>query len=91
MISFAVYIIGYLQGTAREYLLQGVDVQWWMHLLVGIVSLIFPDLQAFDLSDAVITGVAIPGEIFLQVFGLGWVYVAVYFAVAAFVFSGREL
>ncbi len=92
MIAAAIYFIGHLQATAREYWMQGmVDVQWWTRVLIGLVALLFPDLQAFNLADDVIAGAAIPVGIFLKTFALGWTYVAVYFALAAFVFAGREL
>lgn len=92
MISAAIYFIGNLQATAREYWMRDmVDLQWWTRILVGLVALVFPDLQAFNLADDVIAGAAIPLGIFLKTFGLGWIYVAVYFLLAAFVFSNREL
>ncbi len=92
MIAAAIYFIGHLQATAREYWMQGmVDVQWWTRVLIALVALLFPDLQAFNLADDVIAGAAIPVGIFLKTFALGWTYVAVYFALAAFVFAGREL
>lgn len=91
MITAAIYFIGHLQATAREYWLQGVDIKWWTRIAVGLLALLFPDLQAFNLADDVIAGAAIPWHIFFETFALGGLYVAVYFALAAFVFSGREL
>jgi len=91
MIAAAIYFIGHLQATAREAWLQGVDIQWWTRILVAIISLLFPDLQAFNLADDMIAGAAIPWNVFLETFALGWTYVAVYFALSAFVFAGREL
>ena len=91
MIAAAIYFIGHLQSTAREYWLQGVEIKWWTRIGTGLIALLFPDLQTFNLADDVIAGAAIPLNIFLQAFALGWAYVAVYFAVAAFIFAGREL
>jgi len=91
MISAAIYFIGHLQAVARDYWLEGMTGDWWKTILVAIVALIFPDLQAFNLADDVIAGAAIPLSLFIKTFALGWTYVAVYFALAAFVFSGREL
>lgn len=91
IISIAIYFIGHMQATAREFWLSGVDVQWWTRLLVAFVALLFPDLQAFNLVDDVVAGLGIPLGLFLKTFALGWVYVAVYFSLAAFVFAGREL
>lgn len=91
MSTAAVYFIGHLQATAREAWLQGVDPNLWTRLLVGLIALLFPDLQAFSLTDDVIAGAAIPLALFLKTFALGWLYVIVYFALAGFVFAGREL
>ncbi len=91
MIAVGIYFIGHLQSTAREYWLQGTAVTWGARVVVGLIALLFPDLQAFNLADHVIAGAAIPLSIFLNTFALGWTYVVVYFAVAAFIFTGREL
>jgi ABC-2 type transport system permease protein len=91
MIAMAIYLIGHLQSTARDYWLQGTVIKWWTRVAVGIIALLFPDLQAFNLVDDVIAGASIPLSVFLKTFALGWTYVAVYFAVAAFIFAGREL
>jgi hypothetical protein len=91
MIAAAVYFIGHLQSTAREYWLQGVDIRWWTRLMVALIALLFPDLQAFNLTDDVIAGASIPLRIFLETFALGWAYTAVYFALSALIFAGREL
>jgi hypothetical protein len=56
-----------------------------------VVSLIFPDLQAFNLTDDIIAGTAVPLKLFLGTAGLGVLYITVYFALSALVFSGREL
>jgi ABC-2 type transport system permease protein len=91
MITAAIYFIGHLQATAREYWLQGMDIQWYSRVGMGLLAILFPDLQAFNLADDVIAGTAIPLHIFFETFGLGCFYVAVYFALSALVFSGREL
>ncbi len=92
MVSAAIYFIGHLQATAREHWMQGMaTVEWWQTLMVGFVALMFPDLQAFNLTDDVIAGAMIPLSLFLKTFALGGVYVVVYFLLASFVFSIREL
>jgi len=91
MITAAIYFIGHLQATAREYWLQGADIQWWTRILIALIALLFPDLQAFNLADDMIAGAAIPWDIFVKTFALGWLYVAVYASLAAYVFAGREL
>jgi ABC-type transport system involved in multi-copper enzyme maturation permease subunit len=91
LMATALYFIGHLQSTAREYWLSGVDVQWWSRVLVAVVSLVFPDLQAFNLTDDIIAGAAVQLTLFASTLGLGVLYIAVYFSLAALVFSGREL
>lgn len=91
LMAIAIYFIGHLQSTAREFWMAGGDVHWWSRLLASLVALLFPDLQAFNFVDNVIAGVAIPIGLFLQTMALGGIYVAVYFFLAAIVFAGREL
>jgi hypothetical protein len=91
LMAAAIYFIGHLQGTAREYWLTGVDISWLSRVLAAVVALIFPDLQAFNFVDDVIAGVAVPAGLFVQTVALGGLYVTVYFSLAAMVFAGREL
>lgn len=91
IISFAIYFIGHLQATARDYWLEGIDVAWWTRGLVAIVALIFPDLQAFSLADDIVAGNAVSLTVFIQTAGLGLLYVGVYYMLASILFSGREL
>lgn len=91
LMASAIYFIGHLQATAREFWLAGAEIQWWSKLLAAGVALLFPDLQAFNFVDDVIAGVFVPTPLFLQTVALGALYVAVYFFLAALVFSGREL
>lgn len=91
LMAAAIYFIGHLQATAREFWLAGTDIQWWSRVLAALVALLFPDLQAFNFTDDVIAGMAVPTGLFLQTLALGGLYVAVYFFLAAIVFAGREL
>lgn len=91
IVSIAIYFIGHLQATAREYWLQGVDIAWWTRGLVAIVALIFPDLQAFTLADDIVAGNPVPLSLFMQTTGLAALYVGVYYLLASVIFTGREL
>jgi hypothetical protein len=91
LMAAALYFIGHLQATAREYWLSGMEVEWWSRFLAAGVALLFPDLQAFNLTDDIIAGTAVPLALFLNTAGLGILYIAVYSALSALVFSGREL
>lgn len=87
----AVYFIGHLQAIARDYWIEQEVREWWVQGLLAVVALLFPDLQAFNLSDAVVAGTSIPMVVFWKTLGLGGAYVAVYAVLAFWIFSGREL
>jgi ABC-2 type transport system permease protein len=86
-----IYFIGHLQGTAREYWLQEKSVSWLTHIFLAFVTLIFPDLQAFNLVDDVIAGASVSLQLFLHTALLGTFYTAAYLLLATIVFYGKEL
>jgi ABC-2 type transport system permease protein len=86
-----VYFIGHLQATAREYWLEQPGAGWLARGFLALVALIFPDLQAFNLVDDIVAGVAIPFAIFSKTILLGIFYVAIYTLAAILVFYGKEL
>ncbi len=89
--AFAVYFIGHLQATARDYWLAANESGVLTKALLAVVALIFPDLQAFNLVDSIVTGAQIPAELFWKTLALGAGYIAVYTALAAAVFHYKEL
>ena len=89
--AFAAYFIGHLQATARDYWLAATESGFLTKGLLALISLIFPDLQAFNLVDDIVTGAAIPAAIFWKTLALGAGYIAVYTALAAAVFHNKEL
>jgi len=91
IVAASAYFIGHLQVTAREYWMSGIGFHWWTRVFTAVVALLFPDLQAFNLSDDIVAGIALPTGLFLQTLALGGVYTAVYYVIACFVFQNREL
>lgn len=89
--AFAVYFIGHLQATARDYWLAANESGVLTKALLAVVALIFPDLQAFNLVDSIVTGAQIPAALFWKTLALGAGYIAVYTALAAAVFHHKEL
>jgi len=86
-----VYLIGHLQSTAREYWLQQPGAGWVARGFLAVIALIFPDLQAFNLVDAIVAGVVIPLALFTKTILLGLFYVVIYTLASTFVFYGKEL
>lgn len=86
-----IFLIGHVQGTARDYWLAGGEGSPVAKVLLGLIALLFPDLQLFNLVDDVVAGNVVPLSIFLKTTGLGCIYIAVYALVAQFIFSSKEL
>src|SRR5207248_6646226 len=86
-----VYFIGHLQPIAREYWLTQQSAGWIAKAFLAIVALIFPDLQAFNLTDEIVAGVAIPMALVAHTALLGIFYILIYTLAATFVFYGKQL
>lgn len=90
-VMVAVYFIGHLESTAREYWLSQQGTGWIADVFLAIVALLFPDPQAFNLVDQIVTGAAIPLALFAKTALLGIFYIVIYTLAAVFVFYGKEL
>ncbi len=91
LVSVVVYLVGHVQGIAREYWLGGGDASPLIKVLVALVALIFPDLQLFNIVDEIAVGTVVPMLLFWKITGFGVLYTLVYMLVAQVVFSTREL
>ena len=89
--AFAAYFIGHLQATARDYWMAGGDLGPAAKMILALVAIIFPDLQAFNLVDGIVTGTPVTAALLLKTLALGFGYIAVYTVLAAAVFQTREL
>ena len=86
-----VYFIGHLQAIAREYWLQVNSGGLLTKTFLGLVALLFPDLQLFNLTDDIVAGTAIPLALLWKTIGLGGFYTLFYLLVALAVFYRKEL
>ena len=86
-----IYFIGHLQATAREYWLQEHSGGLVARIFLAVVTLFFPDLQAFNLVDDIVAGTAISLGVFAKTAVLGVFYTTIYTLLATFVFYGKEL
>ncbi len=89
--SVAVYLIGHIEPIARDYWLTGTTASAGTKIFLALVSLMFPDLQLFNLVDDISAGNAIATVLFLKTVALGVTYIGVYLCLAYFVFSKKEL
>jgi ABC-type Na+ efflux pump permease subunit len=91
MSSLAMLVIGHAQALARDVLLGESGGGVLPRLVAGAVAIIFPDFKTFDVLDAVITGVMIPGVEVLKMGGLAVVYCVIYLLAAWILFAEKEL
>jgi hypothetical protein len=95
IVSVMMYLIGHVQPIAREYWLEqaggGVEASVLLKGFLGLVALVFPDFQLFNLVDDIVVGNAISLAMFLKTAGLGVGYVVVYTLLGYLMFANKEL
>jgi ABC-type transport system involved in multi-copper enzyme maturation permease subunit len=91
IMSFVIHIIGHIQSVARDAVIDQQGVTHLTKIFYTLLALIIPDLSAFSLVDEMVTGAAIPFDLFAKTAALGGIYVGVYFLIAYFIFMGKEL
>ena len=89
----AVYFIGHVQGTAREFWMSqgGGNPSLFKKVFLGIVAILFPDLQLFNLSDEINAGNELPFHVFGITAGWGLFFIAFYILIGYIIFSKKEL
>ena len=90
MVATAVYAIGHLQSSVRELWLHGGLVNWWCRGVLALVTLLLPDLSAFNGSDHFAGGVTVSWVLFLSMLALGCTYTICYYLLACFLFQRKE-
>ncbi len=94
IVTVVIYFIGHLQATARDYWQASAGIAGTGVLtkaFVAFVSLVFPDLQLFNLVDEIVVGTPIGTVLLCKTLGLGMMYFLIYLLAAFFVFSNKEL
>jgi ABC-type transport system involved in multi-copper enzyme maturation permease subunit len=91
MVSVAAYFIGHLEGVARDYWLGSATTGPLPRIFLELVTLLFPDLQLFNLVDDIVAGNSISMPLFAKTATLGGFYIFIYLLLAYFVFAAKEL
>ena len=90
--TFMIYLIGHMESTAREvWLARGADTSIWQSGLVGLISLLIPDLNSFTIVDEILAGNKVPWSHTLNLLGYADVYLIVLLGVSIVVFDYREI
>jgi ABC-type Na+ efflux pump permease subunit len=90
--TFMIYLVGHMEGTAREFWLsRGAETSIWQSGLVGLISMLIPDMNSFTIVDEILSGNHVPWSHTLDLLGYGGVYIIVLLAVSIVVFDFREI
>lgn len=90
--TFFIYLIGHMEGTARAFwLAMGAGSSIWQSSLLGLVSLLIPDMNSFTIVDEVLAGNHVPWHNTLSLLGYADVYIIVLLGVSIVIFDYREI
>jgi ABC-2 type transport system permease protein len=93
--SFVAIVIGHLIPIARsawqDPLAAGISAGGGTDWFLRVITVVFPDMQLFNVVDDIAVGSKVDPAIFGSVAGLGVGYLAVYLLVAWLFFAWREL
>jgi ABC-type Na+ efflux pump permease subunit len=99
--AFCVYAIGHMQSTARDALLSvssghhgeptGEKASVPVRLGSGVVAIVFPDFEVYNVVDAIVGGKKVPGSAYGKMLGLSGMYLSIYLGIGMMVFSRKEL
>lgn len=88
IIGILIYFIGHFQADAMNtYLATGSTAA---KICTGLISLVLPNFQLFNVIDSVIEGAVMPGLVLLKLAGLGLFYMVLYTVCSWFIFSEKE-
>ena len=87
-----IYLIGHWESIARAaWLARGPDTNMWQSGMVGLISLLIPDLNSFTIVDEILAGNRVPWAHTLNLLGYADIYILVLLAVSIVIFEFREL
>lgn len=90
--TFMVYLIGHMESVAREmWLSHGADTSIWQSSLVGLISMLIPDMNSFTIVDEILADNHIPWMHTYSLLGYAGIYVIVLLALSEISFRFREI
>ena len=84
-----IYICGHLEGVARQSWLG--DPSPLAKTMLLVITFFVPDLDAFNVVDAVVIGQGVPMDLVVKTIGYGVFYSAVVLLVAYLIFEEKEI
>ena len=90
--TFMIYLIGHMESTARDvWLATGGSTSIWQSALVGLISMLVPDMNSFTIVDEILANNYVPWSHAGNLLGYAGIYLVVLLAVSCVVFEYREI
>jgi ABC-type transport system involved in multi-copper enzyme maturation permease subunit len=90
--TFMIYLIGHMESTARDvWLAGGGQASIWQSGLVGLISMLIPDMNSFTIVDEILANHQVPWSHACDLLGYAGGYLVVLQAVSCVVFEYREI
>jgi ABC-type transport system involved in multi-copper enzyme maturation permease subunit len=90
--TFCIYLIGHLEGTARDFwLAQGAHSSLFENGLLSLITILIPDMNSFTIADEILAGNHVPWSHALTLMGYADVYLVVLLAISVVIFNYREI
>lgn len=92
IVSLVIYFIGHAQSMALDYYFPEGDMHGALQrFIAGIVAIIFPNLQMFNVVDGIVSGQSVPANVMFRLTGLTGFYLCIYSFVSWILFAKKEL
>ena len=92
IVSLVIYFIGHAQSMALDYYFPEGDMHGALQrFIAGIVAIIFPNLQMFNVVDGIVSGQSVPVNVTFRLIGLTGFYLCIYSFVSWILFAKKEL
>ena len=92
IVSLVIYFIGHAQSMALDYYFpEGGMHGALQRFIAGIVAIIFPNLQMFNVVDGIVSGQSVPVNVMFRLTGLTGFYLCIYSFVSWILFAKKEL
>ena len=92
IVSLVIYFIGHAQSMALDYYFPEGDMHGALQrFIAGMVAIIFPNLQMFNVVDGIVSGQSVPVNVMFRLTGLTGFYLCIYSFVSWILFAKKEL
>jgi hypothetical protein len=90
--TFFIYLIGHIEGTARDYWLShGAGSSLLENGVIALVTILIPDMNSFTIVDEILAGNHVPLAHAISLIGYANIYLVVLLAVSVVIFNYREI